>query len=364
MYFIYMRQKFSFIVPAIILILLVNSPTILAVSSSNYQLRDYGFGDGFTGSSSSYQMEGIAGETSQGNATSSSYSAGFGLNFVQQANVPPAPTVSNPSSYYNKLKVVVNQGNNPSDATYAIAVSTDNFASDIKYIQNDNTLGATLGSEDWQDYASWGGASGFNLLSLSPGTTYTFKVAAEQGNFTQTGYGPTAQASTVNPTLSFDLDISSTDTESTAPYLLDIGVLNPGSVSTSTNKIWVDLSTNASNGGMIYVYSANSGLLSASTGITISAGTVDLSSATSGYGVRSNSVAEDSGGPMAVQSPYNGSSNNVGVVDNSKRLIYDSSGVPVSGGRVSFELKVKPEMTTPAGTDYTDTLTVIATGSY
>ena len=345
--------------------LLVRVSPVWAVSSSNYQLRDYGFGGGgFSGSSSNYKMEGISGETEYGKPESNNYGAGLGLNFVQQANVPGAPTVTNPANYYNQLHIVINTANNPSDTLYAIAVSSDNFASDIKYIQDTNTLGATLGIEDWQSYAVWGSGSGFDLIGLSPGTTYTFKVAAMQGEFTQTGFGPTAQAATINSTLTFDIDVASTDTETSAPFSVSLGSLTAATVTTASNKVWVDIDTNGTAGGLIYVYGTNNGLLSTSVSKTITSSSTNLTAATEGYGARSNSTAESAGGPIEAVSPYNGSSENVGVLDTTKRLIFDSSGAPVTAGRASFLIKAKASAVTEAASDYTDILTVVATAAF
>jgi len=69
-----------------------------------------------------------------------------------KANVPGAPTFTNPSNYYNKLKIVIKHSSNPTDAQYAIAVSNDNFVSNTKYVQSDTTLGTT---PVWQTYTSW-----------------------------------------------------------------------------------------------------------------------------------------------------------------------------------------------------------------
>lgn len=67
---------------------------------------------------------------------------------------------------------------------------------------------------------------------------------------------------------------------------------------------------------------------------------------------------------MQAVSPYNGASNNVGALDTTKRFIYNSSETPVTGGRVSFQLKAKASATTPSATDYSDILTILVTGSF
>ncbi len=360
-YYIIISLLFTYIIG-------LNSPVIFAAqpASNNYKLNEFSFGAGGTQGSNSnnYSLFGVAGEIEQGQAASNTYKLNGGLTFMMQSEVPPAPTFTNPANYYNKLKLILNPGNNPSDSYFAIAISTDNFVADTKYIQDDNTVGSTLGTEDWQTYADWGMATGFNIINLIPGTTYTVKVASRQGNFTQSPFGPTSQASTINPTLTFDIDVAPSDTETSSPYSMDIGSLTPATVTTAPDKIWIDLSTNATAGGLIYIYGSNNGLLSTTAGSTITAVSADLSSSPQGYGARSNSTAQSAGGPFQALSPYDGANDIVGTIDNNKRLLFDSSGSPISSGRASLLIKAKSTSTTPAAPDYSDTLTIIASGSF
>lgn len=349
----------------IILLVLFNAfttPLVLAgPQSTNYEIVEYGFGSGGTSGtdSTNYTIFGTAGEIDASELESTTYKTRGGLVFTMQANVPPAPTFTNPSNYYNRLHLVINQGNNPSDASYAVAISTDNFLTDTRYVQNDQTIGATLGAEDWQAYTIWGGASGFDIIGLTPNTTYTVKVSSEQGNFTQTSYGPTAQVATANVTLSFDIDVSSTDTETNAPYNVSLGNLTAGSVTTASDYIWIDLSTNAEYGGFVYLYDANTGLRSSSLNYTIPSSSTNLTSVAEGYGVKINSVSN-----LTAQAPYNGASDNVGVLDTTIRALFNSGSVPVTNGRGSVAVKAKVSATTPASNDYEDTITLIASGSF
>lgn len=342
------------------------SPILAGPQSATYELKQYEFGGSGTDNaeSSNYSLEGTLGEPDTGNAVSSTYQLNFGLNNALQANVPPAPTFTNPSSYYNKLKIVLNNGGNPSDTKFAIAISTDAFASNINYVQSDHTVGATLGAEDWQTYTNWNSATGFNIIGLSVSTTYTVKVAAVQGRYTQTGYGPTAQASTTNQSLSFDIDISATDAETSPSYSVSLGTLTASTVVTATDKIWVDLDTNADYGATVFIYNSNAGLLSSSASYTIQSSSTDLSGATEGYGTVKSSSTASSGGPINVVSPYNGTSDNVGVIDTTRRILFNTSNSSVTAGRASFLLKAKSSPTTPHAADYNDTLTLVATASF
>lgn len=335
-------------------------------TSGSYKLLEYGFGAGGTATSSSpnYSLFGTLGQVDQGSPSSANYFIGAGLEYTIQSSVSAAPTFTNPDNWYNKLHIVINRGGiDPTDTTYAIRIASG--AGQFRYVQNDNTVGDILGLEDWQSYTIWGGSSGSNIIGLYPGTTYTVQVAAKQGQFyTQFMWSPASSASTITSTLSFDIDIASTNSETAAPYTLDIGELSPGTVTTSTNKVWVDFSTNANNGGFVSISGTNNGLQSSVASHTITTATADLTAQPQGYGAKSNSVTQTSGGPMQALSPYASGANIVGLLDTTKRYIYDSSALPVVGGRVSFELKAKASTTTPSAVDYNDILTVLVTGSF
>jgi len=329
-------------------------------ASTTYQLKDYGFGGGGVGngSSGSYSVNAIGGEQSLGSLGGTAYDLGSGLTFTQQANVPPAPTFTNPSNYYNKLKIVLDTGDNPSDTKFAIAISTDNFSSDTRYVQNDSTIGGVLGGEDYQTYASWGGAAGTLIIGLVPSTSYAVKVKAIQGKFTETGYGPTATASTVSPRLTFDIDVSALDEENSATAT-SFGNLFAGTVTDSDKKVWVDFDTNGESGGRVYVYSNNAGLLSTRAAYTIGTVTGNLTALTEGFGAQSLTATNG----LSETVLYDQTGNNVGTVDTSIREIFTASA-PTTGGRGSFLFKAKSSAVTPAANDYTESITVVAAASF
>ncbi len=341
-----------------LLTLLESGVFVMFPASSNYKMKDYDFGGGGVGGSSNYVMEAVLGEQG-GNQTSTSYSVNSGLSYAQTSNVPGAPTWVNSSSWYNKLHITINQSNNPTDVVYAIAISDDNWAT-TNYVQNDNTVGAALGPEDYQTYANWGSGTGEDVIGLSQNTTYKVKVKAKQGLYSESAYGPVASVATSPLSLTFDIDVSATDSETGAPYQIDLGTLGVGSVTTASNKIWVDIDTNAANGAFVFVGgTSNAGLRSSRNSYTIGSSSVDLSGASEGYGIRSASTTN-----VTATSPYNGAGQNVGVVDSTLRELVNSSNAPVVAGRASFEVKVKTSSTTPSASDYTDTLTIIASGSF
>jgi hypothetical protein len=332
-------------------------------SSANYQLKDFGFGSGGVGNatSGSYALDAISGEQSAGNLDGASYDLGSGLIYTNQANVPPAPTFTNPSNYYNKLKIVLDTGSNPSDTKFAIAISADNFVSDTRYVQSDDTVGATLGIEDYQTYTNWGGASGTLIIGLVPNTTYKVKLKAWQGKFTETGYGPMATAATVGSQMTFDIDVSAIDEENSVSAIdfTDASSLFAGTVVDSPTKIWVDFITNGESGGRVYVSGSNAGLQSAHASYLISAVTDNLTSASEGFGAQASTATDG----LSKAAFYNLSGNNVAVTDTTIREIFTASA-PTTNGRGSFLLKAKSSNVTPAASDYTETLTVIASASF
>ena len=350
------KNKFSEITKSLMFFLLA------LPASTLYELHDYGAGSGgvSVSESSTYGLKAITGEVSGDNNSGTTYDLGPGLEFVQQSNTPAAPTFTNDSSYYNKLKFILDTGSNPTDTTFAIAISTDDFVT-TNFIQADNTIGA---SAVYQTYATWGGASGAFVIGLSANTTYKIKTKAVQTKYSETKYSATASATTSVPSLSYDIDVSSTDQETGAPYAVSFDTLNIGSVTTAASKIWVDLDTNAESGAFIYVYNSTTGLTSANAAYTITSATANLASVNEGYGLQVSSNTQSSGGPLVPVSPYNTSSENVGIIDTTARNIFTSSSSPITAGRGSILLKAKATTTTPAAADYTSVINMIASATF
>lgn len=345
--------------------LIIGGAALLAAlpGTSNYKLHDYGFGSGGDSiGTSNYSLEGLAGELTEQTLTSANYGLRPGLLGSRLAALPDAPTWENGGDWYNRLRLIIDPTGNPDDAEFAVAISDDNFIT-TRYVQFDNTVGASLGPEDFRTYTDWGGASGINVIGLQPGTEYKVKVKARHGETTETGFGPEAAASTSELSLVFDIDIASTDSETSAPYILDFGDVTPETVVDSPNKIWLDLESNADNGVFVFGMSDNEGLASATVGYVISTTSGDLDVMSEGVGARGDSASESAGGPLTFGVAYDNSGNVIGAIDNQYRMMLSSSG-PVTGGRASFLLKLKTSLSTPAAPDYVDLYTVIATAGF
>lgn len=345
--------------------LLTASLLLFAVmpSTSTYKLEAYGFGNGGTANSTSanYALEGTAGEPNGGVSSSATYMLKPGFTQTQQANIPRLSSFDNSSGiYYNKLHFAIDQQGNDDEALYAIQVSTDNFTSDIRYVKNDLTIGASLTLADYKTHTAWGGAIGSNIVGLASATTYQARVKATQGRFTESAYGPSSSATTASPSITFSLATSS---QAVPPFSITYPTLSAGTVSGSSDTINTALDTNAANGANIYVTGKNGGLLSDSTGYKINAVSSNLASLSEGFGAQSTAINQTNGGPFSVLSPYNGSGATVGTLDATTRSLYLTPG-PLSGGSASLTLFAKASSTAIAATDYTDVITFIAAGNY
>lgn len=328
-----------------------------APTSDNYTLKSYDIGNSGTASSSStnYKLNGVAGGQSGATSqVSSNFVLGEGVNNGVTANVPPAPTVTNPDGYYDRLRVTVATGNNPSDTKYLIAISTDNFATS-QYVQADNSVGSSQAITNYQTYAVWGGSGGFLVMGLTPSTTYQVKVKALQGGFTGSAFGPLASASTVTASISLSLTTTLT---SSPPFNVSFASLTPGAVTDGDANVVVGLTSNASAGGAVYVRGSNGGLGSVSSGGLIASSSADLTSASRGYGAQVLSVSQSAGGPFVKRPPYDGSANNVGAIATSLQPIMTTVG-PVTAASGTVSLKAKADNTLLSANDYTDTLTLV-----
>jgi hypothetical protein len=329
-------------------------PSLFAAfsASPSFQLQSYGINGAAsnTSTSATYQLQSSTGQIENVKTASPTYAANPGSIQAQQASVPPAPTVSNGSNtYYNKLLIIINNtGNLATDTTFAVASSTDGFAT-TQYVQADGTLGVT---PLFQTYLQWGAGGGSFMTALKPSTAYQVKVSAMQGVFTQSAYGPSASSSTAGVSISFSVSPNS----QTLPNLFGGTIVSGGALTAS-------FATNASFGGNVYVSDSNAGLVSTSRGTLISSVTADLTATGHGYGLRGASATQVSGGPLALVSPYNGIVNNIGALQLAPQILFGTAA-PVVGGNVSATIQAKASSTDTAASDYQDVVSFIAAASF
>jgi hypothetical protein len=178
---------------------------------------------------------------------------------------------------------------------------------------------------------------------------------------------------TVGSSITFDIDASTSDSNTGTPYNVVLGALTTAGASRSNNStinsIWIDLDTNAVSAA-ITVVSANGSLKSTGTPTdTIPSTTGTMANGTANYGLCVASVTQSSGGALAKASPFNGAtcvdggSNVVGAVTTSPQNIL-TSPAPIAGGRSEIRVNAENSLATVAHNDYADTLTFIATGTF
>jgi hypothetical protein len=321
-------------------------------SSSSYKLYSYTVGPGGSNSTSSttYKAQTTVGEQANNSTSSTNYSAKNGSIQTEQINVPGAPTLSNGSNtYYDELNFIINTSSDPTDTTYSVAVSTTSGFTSTSYVQSNGTLG---GSPVYQTYTAWGGGSGNFMTGLAVNTTYYVKVDAKQGLFTNTEYGAYASIATVNPSITF----------SVSPTSYNLGTFPTRTIETSTNLSFT-FATNATSGGNVYVSGLNGGFKSTIFSYLIAAVSANLTSQTQGFGVQGTNPAQTSGGPLSVDSPYNGTGNTVGTESSTPAQIFSSAN-PIVGGTANANVQVKAAATAPASNDYQEVLTFVASASF
>jgi hypothetical protein len=183
---------------------------------------------------------------------------------------------------------------------------------------------------------------------------------------------------TVDPSITFDLDTATTDTESAAPYTVALGTITSTDTRVSgttdgVNFIWIDLSTNASLGAQVTIRNANgsSGLVSTSvTADDIDSTDGSVGDNTENYGVcivtstATTGTFDDEGPYDGDTCAANSETNNVQQLTTTGEVILDTNNAAVDAGRAQISVQASITSVQPAHNDYTDTLTFIATGTF
>jgi hypothetical protein len=272
------------------------------------------------------------------------------------------------NTLYNTSRPV----SNPSDTLYAIQISTDNFVSDIRYIDgstNEPKNSVTL--NDFRTKSQWESET-FNILGLQEGTQYYLRIIALHGDFTQTEEGPEETTTTAVTSSSFDIDIAGTGgttTETDPPFTVTFtganSLLAGAGTVTADNLIWMDAETNGSGGFAIVQKGENGGLYSTTHSVQIDSVTGDLDSLGEGFGLQSYHVDYNttSIGDISVMTNYSGSIANVGIVDTDWNKVYDANG-PIIDGRMALYIKARAGTDKEGATDYNETITFVFVPRY
>jgi hypothetical protein len=146
-----------------------------------------------------------------------------------------------------------------------------------------------------------------------------------------------------------------------------LGSLSTGAVANSPTPRTATVNTNAKNGWMVWANSANAGLSSAAASATIPSTTPGtnstLSAGTAGYNTGVTQTQASGTGTITVAVPFVGGANQGGGLDTSLRALATSNGT-AGNAVLTLTNNVAISSTTPAATDYTDTITVIGAGLF
>lgn len=261
---------------------------------------------------------------------------------------------------FNRARFEIKPNGNPTDTLYSIQITTDPTWANYQIIDGSTFTPKNFSLRNINDYltkTAWE-TPNTNIIGLRPGVTYYIRITALHGDFTETEPSPQATATTGLPFVHFDIDIANTggfSAETSPPHSISLGSMNYISVSTSSNLIWIDFGTNATNGATVSISGVNGGLFSASKSSLIPSGNIDLS-INSGFGVNLHSITQTYLGPFTVTSNYNNGSDIVGEIDTTPNVVFTSSNNRLFQGRSSLFVKAKPSVNNPASSDYAETI--------
>lgn len=223
-------------------------------------------------------------------------------------------------------------------------------------------------------------AAGTYIVTLagSAGVTGTFALTIVTDD--QVGV-----SASIDPSITFNVGSQSSGTACDTTFsgnggTVALGALTTGAVTSSdaasVAHICTRVTTNAGSGAAVTVKSLNAALKSTSTPAdVIASASATLTNGTSGYGVCAGSAGGDSGkdtttpagASPAAASPFNGSCTNaahaVGALTTGAQNIWT---LAAASQNAFFRVYVKAAIsgTVPAHSDYADTLTFVATGTF
>lgn len=163
---------------------------------------------------------------------------------------------------------------------------------------------------------------------------------------------------TVPPTFSFALSGTSDA----------LGTLSTGSVATSPTPRTVTVNTNAKNGWTVWAKDANTGLASTNAAKTIASTTPGsnstLAAGTEGYNTGITQTQVGGSGAITIQTAFVGGSLGKGGGLNTTLAPLAISNGTADTAVLTLKNNVAINATTPAATDYTDTITVVGAGLF
>jgi hypothetical protein len=218
------------------------------------------------------------------------------------------------------------------------------------------------------------GAAGNNELGQVTTSVVTTGTTVNVDNGT---YATSIVTGTNGETVAVTASVSGTFTFALSPTVavygqtLPLGVLpTTANGVTAPNQIQAQITTNAHNGYIAWIKSANAKLHSAQvgSGSDLSSATVDLSSGT-GYGAFAFSTTADIPTPFYTNGvgthPTNGNGTTVGLLHTAQfDQIASETTAPISAHTFNVGIRARATGTELPATDYSDTLTLVASGSF
>ena len=223
-------------------------------------------------------------------------------------------------------------------------------------------------------YTSVGNVTSSSYTELAPGE-YCFVVQTLDSLEYVIGTS-NEDCVTVSPVITFDLDTSVADGETSTPYSVALGTVTTvdtrvSGTTDSVNMIIAEADTNAVSGIVVQVKNANgsNGLVSTSvSGDNINSADGTMADGTENYGL---CVITTGLSGFSRAAPYNSGAcatnsetNAIQGLTPTGENILNSSTSPVYSAHAEISVNAAISNTTPAHADYTDTLTFIATGTF
>ncbi len=241
--------------------------------------------------------------------------------------------------------------------------------------------GCTAGALTLTSFTGTNPASpGSNLVTLSgsAGLTGSFAVTTVTDD-------QIAVTASIDPSITFNVGAQAAATACDGTFAgnggsVALGTLTTGAVASSdassVQHICTRVTTNAGSGMAVSVKSLNAALQSvAVSGDKINSATATLVAGTSGYGLCAGSAGGDSGRDATTPAgavptdiaPFSSTCtstvHNVGALTTSAQNVWNTSSA-VANGFYRLYVKAAISGTVPAHTDYADTLTFVATGTF
>jgi hypothetical protein len=215
----------------------------------------------------------------------------------------------------------------------------------------------------------------FNWTSSAAVAVTGTPSASNQGTITLRASGPSVIDSGIFTTASINDDqiVVTATVPQTFSFALSANAdafataLSPGSVVSSATPRTATVNTNAKSGWTVWAKDSNAGLNSASAAKLIASRTPGtnstLTNGAEGYNTGITQSQVGGSGTITVAAPFVGGGFSGGGLDTSLRTLATSTGT-ADTAVLTIKNNASISAITPAATDYTDTITVVAAGLF